>query len=125
MIWFSSVKGRQALGDWNLSRAIERACSSACPGFLTVLSAVGTAAMIWVGGGIILHGLESYGLDEANLAIHDGAKRAADVLPLGAGAVEWILNAAGSGSVGLFVGATLIPITGFILHLHGTSSKAF
>jgi predicted DNA repair protein MutK len=33
------------------------------PYFLTVLSGLGTAAMIWVGGGIILHGLEEYGLD--------------------------------------------------------------
>jgi len=103
---------RSAIG--NLSRAIGRALVLGLPVFLTVLSAVGTAAMIWVGGGIILHGLETYGLDEANLAILDAAKRAADVLPLGAGAVEWILNAAGSASVGLLVGATLIPITGFI-----------
>jgi predicted DNA repair protein MutK len=29
--------------------------------FLTFLGAAGTAAMIWVGGGIILHGLEAYG----------------------------------------------------------------
>jgi predicted DNA repair protein MutK len=45
-----------------LSRAIGRALVLGMPGFLTLLAAVGTAAMIWVGGGIIVHGLEVYGV---------------------------------------------------------------
>ena len=34
------------------------AWSTSCPKLLTALSAIGTAAMLWVGGGILLHGLE-------------------------------------------------------------------
>ena len=47
------------------SRALQmigRGLVSFMPGFLTTLAAVGTAAMLWVGGGIIVHGLESYGV---------------------------------------------------------------
>jgi hypothetical protein len=39
-----------------MSRALGRALVLGMPGFLTFLSAAGTAAMIWVGGGIIVHG---------------------------------------------------------------------
>ena len=37
--------------------------------FLIFLRAAGTAAMIWVGGGIIVHGLEAYGLHLAKPSI--------------------------------------------------------
>ncbi|MFC5312761.1 DUF808 family protein, partial [Azospirillum rugosum] len=39
------------------------------PVFLKLLSLVGTAAMLWVGGGIIIHGLEGYGLAEIGHAV--------------------------------------------------------
>ncbi|MGL4541270.1 MAG: DUF808 domain-containing protein, partial [Polymorphobacter sp.] len=42
-------------------RAIGRALVTFMPGSLRVLAAVGTAAMLWVGGGIVLHGMENYG----------------------------------------------------------------
>ncbi len=32
------------------------------PVILRVLAVVGTAAMVWVGGGIIVHGMEEFGL---------------------------------------------------------------
>jgi hypothetical protein len=44
-----------------VGRALGRALVRGMPVVLTFLGAVGTAAMIWVGGGIILHGLEVYG----------------------------------------------------------------
>src|SRR4029450_10997393 len=44
-----------------IGRAAGRGIVRGMPGLLKILSVVGTAAMIWVGGGIILHGLEVYG----------------------------------------------------------------
>jgi uncharacterized protein len=82
---------------------------------LTFLSAAGTAAMIWVGGGIIVHGLEAYGLPSIGHTIHVAAEAAAHALPQVAGTVEWIVTAAGSGIVGLVIGAALIPVTGFVV----------
>jgi uncharacterized protein len=70
--------------------------------------------MIWVGGGIILHGLETYGLDAAERIIHDVAEAATD-MPWSATATGWLLTAVGSGMVGLLVGATLIPMTQFVI----------
>ena len=51
------------------------------PVFLKFLSITGTAAMIWVGGGIIVHGLETYGLTSIGHAIHAAGEAAARALP--------------------------------------------
>ena len=45
------------LGD---GRAVGRGIVRSMPVLLKVLSVVGTSAMIWVGGGIVLHGLEEF-----------------------------------------------------------------
>lgn len=104
---------RSAFGS--LVRGIGRALVKGMPGFLKILAIVGTAAMIWVGGGILVHGLESYGLPQIGHAIHAAAVGAAGVAGPLAGTVEWVVTAAGSGLVGLVVGAALIPVTSFIL----------
>jgi predicted DNA repair protein MutK len=84
------------------------------PVVLKVLSVVGTAAMIWVGGGIILHGMEEFGLGWLPHLAHDiaaGAGRA-----MGGATVEWTVNAALAGVVGLAVGFAAMPVLGRLLH---------
>lgn len=80
------------------------------PGFLKGLSALGTAAMLWVGGGIIVHGLEAFGHTGLGHAIHDLAAGIGHALPGIAGAIEWLVTAAASGLFGLALGAALIPL---------------
>lgn len=84
------------------------------PVFLKVLSAVGTAAMIWVGGGILIHGLEHYGLETLGHTIHHLAEQVAHGSPVLPDAVAWLVGALGSGVVGLAVGALLIPLVAFV-----------
>ena len=95
-----------------LSRTLGRGLVLGMPVFLAALSTLGTAAMIWVGGSIIVHGLAEFGLPEIEVAIHEAALAAAHMLPGIAGAIEWIVTAAGSGIVGLVIGAALIPVIG-------------
>jgi predicted DNA repair protein MutK len=104
----TSVLGR-------LSRALGRALVAGMPVFLSILSIVGTAAMIWVGGGIIVHGLETFGWPWIGHAVHAAAEAAARALAPVGGAAEWIVTAAGSGLVGILIGGALIPIVGFVL----------
>ena len=96
-----------------MSRAIGRALVLGMPGFLRFLGAAGTAAMIWVGGGIIVHGLEAYGVHSVGQAINSAAEAAAHALPSAAGPVKWTVMAFLSGIVGLLIGAVSIPIVGF------------
>ncbi|HYE52263.1 MAG TPA: DUF808 domain-containing protein [Azospirillaceae bacterium] len=92
------------------TQGIGRGLVYGMPIFLKILSVVGTAAMLWVGGGIIVHGLEVYGVDALGHLIHDWAAAAGHALPAAAGAVAWFVTAALSGVVGLVLGAILIPI---------------
>ena len=97
------------------SRALGRALVFGMPGFLTFLGAVGTNAMIWVGGGIIVHSLGAYGVHSVSQAISSAAEAAVHVLPSSAGLVRWTVIAFLSGIVGLLVGAVSIPIVGFVI----------
>ena len=45
-----------------ITRAIGQATVHGMPPFLKTLSFVGMVAMLWVGGGIIIHGLHTYGI---------------------------------------------------------------
>ena len=78
------------------------------PVVMRALSLIGTAAMVWVGGGIIVHGLDQFGLGAVPHALHDLAVAAAHAAPLAHGAVEWLVGAIGSGLVGLAVGAIVV-----------------
>lgn len=89
------------------AQAFGRGLVAAMPVVLTALSLIGTAAMVWVGGGIIVHGLEDFGLTTMPHALHaaaEGAVHAIGVLP---GVVAWLVTAIGSGIVGLIVGGAI------------------
>jgi predicted DNA repair protein MutK len=97
------------------SRALGRTLVRGMPGFLTFISIAGTAAMIWVGGGIMVHGLEHYGLTLIGHAIHAAGEWAAHALPTVGGFVEWMVTAALSGVFGLLIGALSIPLAGYVI----------
>jgi predicted DNA repair protein MutK len=91
-------------------RALGRGLVIGMPVVLKTLSLVGTAAMLWVGGGIVVHGLEEYGFTGLGHAIHGLAAGVAHAVPVAQGAIEWLVTAAASGVVGLVLGAALIPL---------------
>ena len=90
-------------------RLLGRGLVRGMPTFLTVLSTIGTAAMIWVGGGIILHGIEKYGPPVIGHTVHGMTEAAAHTIPSVAGIVAWSVEAAVSGVLGLLIGALAIP----------------
>lgn len=96
--------------DNSVAQAVGRGLVKAMPVLLRVLAIVGTAAMVWVGGGIIVHGMEEFGLTTLPHLIHDTAHHAAEALPLASGAVNWIVGAIGSAIVGLIIGAVIVGI---------------
>ncbi len=91
-----------------------RGLVKAMPVLLKTLAIIGTAAMIWVGGGIIIHGLEGYGFAGLGHAIHDIAAAAGHAVPSIGGVVEWLISAIASGLFGLILGALLIPLIHYV-----------
>lgn len=90
-----------------LARAVGRGLVKGMPVLMAALGVIGTAAMIWVGGGIVLHGLEEYGLGGPAHAIHGVATAVADASPAAHGLIEWAVNATGAGIVGLALGTVI------------------
>ncbi len=98
-------------GRLGLTRVLGRALVKGMPGFLRLLTIVGTAAMLWVGGSIIVHGMEELGFATLGHWIHDASVAVADSVPESLhAAVEWFAKAAMDGVFGLALGLLLIPI---------------
>jgi predicted DNA repair protein MutK len=91
-------------------RVVGRFIVRAMPPFLKLLGLVGTAAMLWVGGGIVLHGLEQYGWSAVTHGIHDMAHAAGQALGGLGGIATWLVSAAASGLIGLGLGAVIVPL---------------
>ncbi|HMQ93779.1 MAG TPA: DUF808 domain-containing protein [Amaricoccus sp.] len=109
-----------AAKDWSgpagrLVRGFGRGLVRFMPGFLKVLATIGTAAMLWVGGGIVVHGLETFGLAGIAHALHDLAEAVGHAAPVMPGAAAWLTGALGSAVVGVVIGAATIPIVGRIV----------
>ena len=94
-------------------RALGRAMVQGMPYLLKLLGGVGTAAMIWVGGGIVLHGMAEYGLTTLPNVVHHAAETAAHAFAVAPGFVEWAVGAIGSGLLGLVIGGAIVAV----LHL--------
>ena len=92
------------------SRAVGRALVHAMPKVMAALSTIGIAAMIWVGGGIIVHGLEVFGADGIAHVIHDAGEATAHAAPALGGVVGWTIGAIGAGLVGLAIGAVIVAV---------------
>ena len=91
-------------------QAIGRGLVNTMPVLLSGLSVLGTAAMLWVGGGIILHGLEvTHWWPTPAHWQHDLAHAAGAALPLG-GATEWLTGAAFAGVAGVLIGAVIVAL---------------
>jgi predicted DNA repair protein MutK len=100
-------------------QAIGRGLVKGMPIVMNALSVIGTAAMIWVGGGIILHGLEGFGLATIPHAIHHAADGAAAAVPVGKAVVAWVVNALGAGIIGMVLGSAVAGVVHLIHKARG------
>ena len=92
------------------SRAIGRFLVRMVPGLLRSLATIGTAAMLWVGGGILLHGMEDIGLQRFPHTVHDAANGIASAFGPIEGVVAWIANAVAAAIVGAVIGGIIVLI---------------
>jgi uncharacterized protein len=89
------------------AQQIGRFLLAAMPVLLTVLAEVGTAAMLWVGGGIILHGLEVLGLEAPAHWAHGASHAVEHATGALGGVLGWLTYALASALTGLVLGAVI------------------
>jgi predicted DNA repair protein MutK len=98
-----------------LARVLGKALVKGMPYFLSALATIGTAAMIWVGGSILVHGMAELGVSWPEQTIHHLADYAQHASSEFAGILGWIIGAIGAGITGIIVGALLIPVTQYLI----------
>jgi uncharacterized protein len=99
-----------------VTRRLGRAVVRGMPRFMALLLIVGTAAMLWVGGSIVLHGMKEMGFGWLSHHIHDWAGMVAHLVPASVqGATEWTVTAALDGVFGVILGLALIPIVSYAI----------
>ncbi len=103
------------VGRLGVTRWLGRTIVKSMPAVMTLISSIGTAAMLWVGGNIIVHGLHNLGWHLPYETIHHFALTVSQQLPTGQGFVEWLVTAAADGVIGLLLGFCLIPVTNLLL----------
>jgi predicted DNA repair protein MutK len=91
------------------ARALGRGLVHAMPMVLAALATIGTAAMLWVGGGILVHGLHEYHLDLIP-GVVESLGQVAGRVPLIGPVTGWLATAAASAVVGLAVGGIIVAV---------------
>lgn len=93
-----------------LSQRIGRTLVNGMPRVLSALSAIGTVAMLWVGGHILLVGTDDLGWHWLYGLVHRAEESVAHATgPLG-GVLAWLTNTAASAVLGLAVGAIVVAV---------------
>lgn len=96
------------------------------PKLLTVLSVVGVAAMLWVGGHIILVGLAEDPIGWTTLydGVHHVEVAVADATGALGGLLGWLTNTVGSAILGGIVGAVVVAVVHVLPFGHGKEEGA-
>lgn len=88
--------------------AVGNALVKGMPVVLDIISVIGTAAMLWVGGHIVIKGLHEFGINQPHGFIHHLTE------PISNGALSWTVDTVCSMAFGFVLGAIVLGIvTGF------------
>jgi predicted DNA repair protein MutK len=98
-------------GRLGITRRLGLGIVRVMPKFLKALMVVGTAAMLWVGGSIVIHGLDVLGASWLYDTIHHVAEGVAAQVNAAKGFIKWAVTATLDGVFGLALGLALIPVT--------------
>ncbi len=77
------------------------------PPFLSLLSLVGTAAMLWVGGEILVHGLAHFGITAPEHVMQAAKDAAKEAVPQAGAVLAWFAGASVAAVKGLLAGAAV------------------
>jgi len=92
------------------AQKIGRGLVAGMPILLAALSTIGTVAMLWVGGHILLVGTDTLGWHAPYGLVHHGEEYVRHAVDAVGGLLAWLVNTAASAVIGLVVGAVVVAI---------------
>ena len=102
-------------GRLKATRDLGRTIVKSMPSVIAAIGIIGTAAMLWVGGSIFIHGLKDLGWDALYKSIHHLAENVAHAIPFAQGFFEWMVTATADGIFGLVLGSILVGLLTFVV----------
>ncbi len=109
-----SQRGRTSFGRGFGLRLVR-----AMPSVMAAIGAIGTVAMLWVGGHILLVGADELGWHAPYSLVHDLEHEVEHAVGFAPAALGWIANTVCSAVVGLLVGAVVVAVTAKLGIGHG------
>jgi hypothetical protein len=101
------------------ARTVGRGMVAGMPKLLSALSTIGIVAMLWVGGHILLVGVDELGWHWLYDLVHHAEEA------VGGGALGWVVNTLASALIGLVVGAVVVLVVTAVKRLRsGSGSQA-
>jgi uncharacterized protein len=107
-----------SMSDRPRTQRVGRAMVVGVPKLLAVLSVVGTAAMCWVGGHILLVGSDELGWHWPYEQVHHLEEMVNDLVALG-GVVAWLINTAISAAIGVAAGFAVLGVVTGVTRVRG------
>ncbi len=92
------------------AQRVGHAMVAAMPRLLTVIGVVGTVAMLWVGGHILLVGLDELGWHALYDLVHHLEEDVHEALGAFGATAAWLVNTAASAVLGLLAGAAVVAL---------------
>ncbi|SEO71219.1 DUF808 domain-containing protein [Trujillonella endophytica] len=101
-----------------------RGLVKAMPKLLTALTVIGTAAMLWVGGHILLVGADELGWTGPYHLVHEIEHAVEEATGALGGVLAWCANTLASAFVGLIVGAIVVVVVMLVQRVRGKGRAA-
>ena len=114
---------RLAQTRFGASAALGRGLVAAMPKVLSVLSVVGVVAMLWVGGHILLSGVDELGWHWPHDVVHHLEEAVQGVAGVG-GVLTWLVGTLVAALVGVVVGAVVVGVVHLVHHVRGGHDEA-
>jgi len=92
------------------AQRLGRGLVKAMPRLLSIISVVGIAAMLWVGGHILLVGTDDLGWHALYDFVHHLEEEVHHAVDTFGGVLGWLVNTAASAVIGLVVGAVVVAV---------------
>jgi predicted DNA repair protein MutK len=107
------LAGRQS----GAARTVGRGLVAGMPKLLAALSTIGIVAMLWVGGHILLVGVDELGWHWLYDQVHHAEEA------VGGGVLGWLVNTLASALIGLAVGAVVVAVVTLVKRLRAPKAE--
>jgi hypothetical protein len=104
------------------AQRVGRGLVAAMPRLLAVIGLVGTLAMLWVGGHILLVSVDELGFHPPYELVHHWEEAVHEAVPGIGGALAWVVNTLASAAIGLMVGAVAVVVMHLVPRRHAKQS---